>query len=318
MNECVVALFRAAEIRRASIGACGRGIVAIVSAAMGSGLGLDLCESAFGQVPQSLNGAPVQVQPYVPEPGVPLITITPGALNPFPAGDGTGSDGDGTGNGGDGTGIAADGAGTGGDGNGGGETGSGSVGSSTALSAMLAQPWGTVAVANTQVLGVNASAIAATCVLESGCQNIAAASGSTVSGAFQMTNATYTSDINAALAGNPSLSSQITPGLAGKMDPVTEAVAAAQDLKSAATSLQSSGISNPTVLDTRGYYNFGARYGATLAQAGDDQNMGSLLPTYSPSQLAANGITPTTTVGQWRQSIIAKIGNAANQPVLSG
>ena len=60
------------------------------------------------------------------------------------------------------------------------------------------------------------------------------------------------------------------------------------------------------------------RYGATLAQASDDQNMGSLLPTYSPSQLAANGITPTTTVGQWRQSIIAKIGNAANQPVLSG
>jgi hypothetical protein len=304
MNECIVALFRVAEIRRASIRACGSGIAALVSAVLASGLGLDLCASAFGQVPQSLSGAPVQVQPYVPEPGVPLITITPGALNPFPVGDGTG--------------IAADGAGTGGDGNGGGETGSGSVGSSTALSAMLAQPWGTVAVANTQVLGVNASAIAATCVLESGCQNIAAASGSTVSGAFQMTNATYTSDINAALAGNPSLSSQITPGLAGKMDPATEAVAAAQDLKSAATSLQSSGISNPTVLDTRGYYNFGARYGATLAQASDDQNMGSLLPTYSPSQLAANGITPTTTVGQWRQSIIAKIGNAANQPVLSG
>jgi hypothetical protein len=71
-------------------------------------------------------------------------------------------------------------------------------------------------------------------------------------------------------------------------------------------------------LDTRGYYNFGGRYGATLAQASDDQNMSSLLPTYSSSQLAANGITPTTTVGQWRQSIIAKIGNAANQPVLSG
>ena len=175
MNECIVALFRVAEIRRASIRACGSGIAALVSAVLASGLGLDLCASAFGQVPQSLSGAPVQVQPYVPEPGVPLITITPGALNPFPVGDGTGS-------GGDGTGIAADGAGTGGDGNGGGETGSGSVGSSTALSAMLAQPWGTVAVANTQVLGVNASAIAATCVLESGCQNIAAASGSTERG----------------------------------------------------------------------------------------------------------------------------------------
>lgn len=303
MNECVVALFRAAEIRGALLRAYGSGIAALVSAAVAGGLA---CESVFGQVPQSLNGAPVQVQPYVPEPGVPLITITPGTPNPFPIGNG------------DGTGIAGDDAGTVGDGNGGGETGSASVRSSTALSAMLAQPWGTAAVANTQVLGVNASAIAATCVLESGCQNIAAANGSTVSGAFQMTNATYTSDINAALAENPSLSSQMTPGLAGKMDPATEAVAAAQDLKTAATSLQSSGISNPTVLDTRGYYNFGARYGATLAQASDDQNMSSLLPTYSSSQLAANGITPTTTVGQWRQSIIAKIGNAANQPVLSG
>ena len=72
MNECVVALFRAVEIRRASIRACGSGIAALVCAVVASGLGLDLCESAFGQVPQSLNGAPVQVQPYVPEPGVPL------------------------------------------------------------------------------------------------------------------------------------------------------------------------------------------------------------------------------------------------------
>ena len=96
MNECIVALFRVAEIRRASIRACGSGIAALVSAVLASGLGLDLCASAFGQVPQSLSGAPVQVQPYVPEPGVPLITITPGALNPFPVGDGTGSGGDGT------------------------------------------------------------------------------------------------------------------------------------------------------------------------------------------------------------------------------
>lgn len=315
MSECVVGRFRAAEIRRTLTGVFGGGIVAGAAAVATGGLAF---ESVFGQVPQSLNGAPVQVQPYVPEPGVPSITITTGTPNPFPIGDATASGGDGSGDGGVGTGIAGDGAGIGGDGNGGAETGSGTGGSSTALSTMLAQPWGAVAVANTQVLGVNASAIAATCVLESGCQNMAAASGSTVSGAFQMTNATYTSDINAVLAGNPSLSSQLTPGLAGKMDPATEAVAAAQDLKTAASSLQSSGISNPTVLDTRGYYNFGGRYGATLAQASDDQNMSSLLPTYSSSQLAANGITPTTTVGQWRQSIIAKIGNAANQPVLSG
>ncbi len=137
MNECVVALFRAVEIRRASIRACGSGIAALVCAVVASGLGLDLCESAFGQVPQSLNGAPVQVQPHAPEPGVPLITITPGTLNPFPVGDGTGSGGDGTGNGGDGTGIAGDGAGTGGDGNGGGKPGAGVL----AAARLSAQCW---------------------------------------------------------------------------------------------------------------------------------------------------------------------------------
>src|SRR5262249_28951329 len=149
---------------------------------------------------------------------------------------------------------------------------------------MLGNAWGATAVTNAQALGVNPSALAATCVLESGCQNIGAKGSSTVSGAFQMTDATYTTDMNAALAANPLLSSQIMPGLAGKMDPATEAIAASQDLKTAALSLQSSGISGPTVLDTRGYYNFGARYGATLAQASDDQNMSALLPTYSASQ----------------------------------
>lgn len=184
----------------------------------------------------------------------------------------------------------------------------------SALGKMMGQDWGNAAASNATAMGVNPTALAATCVLESGCRNVGG-QGS-VSGAFQMTNATYTTDINKALQANPSLADSAVSGLAGKMDPATQSIAASQELKTAAQSLQASGIDNPTVLDTRGYYNFGAKYGAVLAQASDDQNMATLMPTYSAKQLATNGITSTMTVGQWRQSITSKIGTAASQRVL--
>jgi hypothetical protein len=315
MNECVAALFRAVEIRRASIRACGSGIAALVCAVVAGGLGLDLCESAFGQVPQSLNGAPVQVQPYVPEPGVPLITITPGTLNPFPIGDGTGSSGDGTGNGGDGTALASDGTGTSGGNIGVDGSGGGVVSGSGALNTMLGTAWGATAVANAQAIGVNPSALAATCVLESGCQNVQG-SGS-IAGAFQMTAATYTAMINAAIAQNPTLANQLTSGLAGQMDPVTESIAASEYLYQGAQYLQGYGISDPTVLDVRGYYQFGPAAGGALANATDEESMAAVLSNYPQSVLAKNGITPGETVGQWRASISAKIGNAAGQSVLT-
>ena len=117
----------------------------------------ELCESAFGQVPQTLNGPPVQVQPYVPEPGAPVIVINPGTANPFPIGDGTGGGGGGDGTG---SGTAGDGTGGGGDGTGDGGSASGNVGNSTALATMLGTAWGATAVANAQTVGVNPSALA--------------------------------------------------------------------------------------------------------------------------------------------------------------
>jgi hypothetical protein len=50
-----------------------------------SGVVLD----AVAQVPQrqTLNGPPVQVQPTYSEPGVPLVTINPGTVNPFSSAD---------------------------------------------------------------------------------------------------------------------------------------------------------------------------------------------------------------------------------------
>ncbi len=57
---------------------------------------LELSSSAFGQVPSVLSGGPpVQVTPYVSEPGVPPLTITPGTSNPFAGADGSGGDGSG-------------------------------------------------------------------------------------------------------------------------------------------------------------------------------------------------------------------------------
>jgi hypothetical protein len=309
MDECVVALLRAAKIRRILIPVCGSRIVAVAAAAIAGEL---VFESVFGQVPQTLSGAPVQVQPYVPEPGVPLITITPGTPNPFPIGDGTGSGSDGTGNGGDGA-VAGD--GSGGDNTGGVGTLSGAVNGSGALTAMLGTAWGATAVANAQAIGVNPSALAATCVLESGCQNVQG-SGS-IAGAFQMTAATYTAMINAAIAQNPSLANQITPGLAGQMDPATESIAASEYLFQGAQYLQASGISDPTVLDVRGYYQFGPAAGGALANATDEESMAAVLSNYPQSVLAKNGITPGETVGQWRASVSSKIGNAAGQPVLT-
>ena len=65
------------------------GIALAVGAAA---LSLRMATAAFGQVPATLSGGPpVQVVPYVTEPGVPSITITPGTANPFSGADGSGA-----------------------------------------------------------------------------------------------------------------------------------------------------------------------------------------------------------------------------------
>ena len=248
---------------------------------------------AIAQQAQTLNGAPVQMQPFVVEPGAPTVTVDPGTPNPFGGLDGGGGSG-----------------GTGG------SSGSGGTGSSDALTTMLGTSWGATAAANAQALGVNASALAATCVVESGCQNVAG-SGS-VAGAFQMTTSTYNAMLQAAIAQNPDLASQAVSGQAGKMNPQSESIAAAEYLAQGAQYLQNQGVSDPTVLDVRGYYNFGPQGGAQIAQASPDQTMASVLTGYSAATLANNGITPGETVGQWQAGVSAKIGNAAGQSVLNG
>jgi len=197
-------------------------------------------------------------------------------------------------------------------------TGGGTTSTTTSsdLTTMESQSWGYVAAQNAEALGVNPNAIAATCVIESQCQNVTGTG--TVAGAFQMTSATYQSSLAQALASDPSLADNIVSGTAGQMDPATESIAAAQYLKDTAQSLQSAGVSDPTVLDVRGGYNFGLGYAAPLAEANDSQLMSDVLDGESATTLKNNGITSTTTVGEWRQKVSAKLGNAASQSALTG
>jgi hypothetical protein len=236
--------------------------------------------------PVTINGVPQQIIPQAAEVGLGNFTMPTGTVSVL-GGSATGTSGSG------GTGTSTD---------------------SSALDTMLGTSWGTSAQQSAQALGVNASALAATCVVESGCQNVSG-SGS-ITGAFQMTSATYTSSLNAALAEDPSLASNIVPGLAGQSDPATQAIAAAEYLKQAAQSLQSNGVSNPTILDVRGYYNFGPS-GAALSTADGNATMASVLTNTSAATLAANGITPGETVAQWRTSVSSKIGSAASASVLT-
>ena len=106
-------------------------------------------------------------------------------------------------------------------------------------------------------MGVSATALAATCVMESNCRSVGSSGGSSATGAFQMINSTYTADINGAVAYDPSISGGIVSGLAGQMDPATEAYAASK----------SKSIDEPTVLDVRAVYQFGAGVRPAVAAA---------------------------------------------------
>lgn len=243
--------------------------------------------------PVTMSGVPEQVIPRVMEIGLGSFTIVPdpGVVNPGTGG-GSGSTGD-----------------TG---------GTTEAGASIALDTMTSRSWGMAAAEAATSVGVNPSALAATCMVESGCQNVAARPGSQIRGAFQMYDPTYEAGLTQAVRYNPNLAGTIQRGVDGSMAPANQAISAAATLRTEAAKLQAAGISNPTVLDVRGGYNFGTGYTVSLAQADDSNLMRNVLSAYSASQLAGNGITATTTVGQWRSTVAARMGDAAYQPVLSG
>src|SRR6185437_1015715 len=161
---------------------------------------------------------------------------------------------------------------------------------SNPMDTMLAQDWGQQAADNASALGVNPEALAATCVVESGCRPVPGQG--TIAGAWQMTRGTENAAMQQALARNPELASQAN---GGPMDPGSQSIAASQELYNNAKQLQNAGIANPTVIDARGAYQFGAQFGVQIARADPDTQMGSILPQ---SSLGPNRISPSMTVGQ--------------------
>jgi len=245
----------------------------------------------------TMSGVPEQVIPRVMEVGLGSFVIVPSVGIPSTnnTGGGTGS----TGGGSEG-GVAA------------------SPGASIALDTMTSRSWGETAMQGATAVGVNPAALAATCMVESECQNLAARDGGRIRGAFQMLDSTFEAGLTQAARYNPTLSGTFDRGVSGSMDPANQAIAAAATLRADAERLQAAGVANPTVLDVRGGYNFGSGYTVKLAQSSDSDLMSGVLSSYSPAQLASNGISQTTTVGQWRMSVAAKMGDAAYQPVLTG
>ena len=243
-------------------------------------------------------GLPVQVKPTYTEPGLPQFTFptSGGSLLGGSADAGSGSS-DGSTNTSSGLGSTA--------------------GSGDAYNSMMSQSWGSSAANAAGAMGVSATALAATCAMESNCQNVGSSGGSSATGAFQMISSTYNADINGAVAYDPSIAGTIVSGSAGEMDPGTEAYAAAYELRQDALSLQQNdGISDPTVLQTRAVYQFGGNVGLDVANAPDSANIAQLTQL-SAASLAANGLNSSSTVGQWRQTVINKIGSATtNQTVL--
>ncbi len=251
---------------------------------------------------EQMTGVPLLPIPTYEETGLPAFMMPAGATA---LGGSTPTDGSAT----TGTGSTGDGTGTGSTGDGAG---------SRSMTSMMSRSWGEAASQNAQTVGITPVALAATCQIEAGgCQTNPASSSTTITGTFQMLDSTYTAAMNSALARNPSLAANIVPGLAGKLDPATESIAAAEYLRQGAVSLQNNNVPNPSVLDVRGYYNFGPGPAAAVAQASPNVLMSELVPL-TLAGYKSNGIVPgVTTVEAWRASVTTKIGSsAASAPVL--
>jgi hypothetical protein len=235
-------------------------------------------------------GLPVQVKPTFTEPGLPQFTF------PTSGGSLLGGSADTGGGNGSGDGSTSPGGGS-------------TAGSGDAYNTMMAQSWGSNAANAAGAMGVSATALAATCSMESNCQNVGSSGGSSATGAFQMISSTYNADIAGAVAYDPSLAGTIVSGSAGEMDPATEAYAAAYELRQDALTLQGDGIADPTVLQTRAMYQFGSGAGPRVVSAPDDANLGQVTGL-SAASLVANGMTTSSTVADWKQSVVNKLGSA--------
>ena len=251
-----------------------------------------LSSPCFGQVsPNIQTGVPEMVIPLYPEVGAPSFTTPNGGANSGSAPTGSG----------DGGGFGPP------------ESGDDSDSGSAALDTMNSRQWGGQAATNASSIGVNPSALAATCAVESGCDSTAH-NGNFV-GAFQMGNAAFQDGLATALAANPALASQIMSGPGGINDPTTNAIAAAGYMLKGANALSQAGVPDPTFSQVRGYFQLGPADGKNVALAPPDATLHSVLMYTSDDTLAQNHLSPSMTVAQYQASFAAKAGSAANLAV---
>lgn len=182
---------------------------------------------------------------------------------------------------------------------------------------MEATEWGRKALAYAEQMGVNKKALAGVCEIESGCRNLTTVHSKTITGPFQMTHKAYSEAIHKAIKENPGLNLTKDQIKNGNKIPEIQSIAAAQYLKDAGNSVQDAGIANPTALDTRGYYQFGPKYGKTIASAPSNDTMGSILTGTADKTFTNNGITKQTTVGEWQNMVRNRMGGLADESILN-
>jgi len=178
-------------------------------------------------------------------------------------------------------------------------------GSSTALNAMLATNYGSVAASAALQEGVSTESIAAIGQAESRFQNVPTANGSSsATGPWQFTTPTF-------------LSVSQQHGLGYTASDITnqqdQAVASAYLLHDYATTVSRSIGQPATTLQTYGAWVFGTQSGSNIAAASPSTPLSDLV---SAKPLSNNGMT-SWTVGQFRQVMTNRLGSAANQPVLT-
>ena len=133
-----------------------------------------------------------------------------------------------------------------------------------------------------------------------------------------MINSTYTADISGALKHHPAISGSIVSGLAGQMDPTTEAYAASYELRR-----RMPFVGGKEYMITQRFLRTQERF-TNLVLALDQQSRLlkyfdniAQLTGLSAASLAANGLNASSTVGEWRSTIVNKLGSStAYQAVL--
>ncbi len=240
--------------------------------------------------PVTFNGVPAQVIPSIPEVGAPNF-VTPAGGGSF-MGDGdspTGTDGS--------TDTSASSTDW---------TGYSGGGTTAAMDAMMATPYGALASQSATQLGLNPEAMAGLGQLESGFRNVGTANGtSSATGPWQITTGTWADTV--AKYNLPYTASDIT-------NPAAQAQVASYIAKDYSSAVSKQTGQPATVLQTYGAWVFGPSPGGNMATADPAKPLSSFV---SDKALSNNNMTGWT-VGQFYSTFGNKLGSGANQTVQAG